>query len=339
MTVLQGNSQSPWERRWDAKDSVRRGSGIKGGYGGNREGGNKVGGDEKYEQQVIDWLEAATNAQLTGPDGTWVKGLETGLVLCRLINLIKEGTIANCNNKRTMFAYRDNYLLYNKAVVDLGVPTATIDWTSIMNKQTNLIVHSIAALARYCERIPSTNIIPFSSVVFNTNPLSSSRFIKTLSSQSAPSSPTLSKKGYESPRMMREIPAPSSNNVEASLASSKFSVQSPRTTRTPFVRNNFEAPIATIGSANHRSNSMATITTSPLTSPLPKPRSVYSPTKTSRIETLPVVESSTQKAFMTSRLATPITGPDHSSLLQLDLKERERDKEISDWISIMTGTQ
>eukprot|EP00123_Amoebidium_parasiticum_P002664 comp13948_c1_seq1/m.9721 comp13948_c1_seq1/g.9721 ORF comp13948_c1_seq1/g.9721 comp13948_c1_seq1/m.9721 type:complete len:770 (-) comp13948_c1_seq1:127-2436(-) len=173
---------APWEIVWDGKTSVRLRNGSKlFGFDADLELKRRATRDVDYEMGVIRWLEKATGHQVFGADGTFEKGLESGVALCKLVNIISPKAIPQYNTKALAFAYRDNYILYNNAVKSLGLGEAVIDWSSITKGHFDCAAHGIAALARHidtkCPHLDLSSLHDFVAVNTAEGPM---KFYETL---------------------------------------------------------------------------------------------------------------------------------------------------------------
>jgi len=83
---------------------------------------------EKYdvglENEAAEWIEAVTGE--TGIKGNFAEALHSGVVLCKLINTIKPGSIKKINENKMAFKQRENIGNFITAVQKLGVHNSQV---------------------------------------------------------------------------------------------------------------------------------------------------------------------------------------------------------------------
>src|SRR5690349_12573564 len=103
----------------------------------------------EWEIQVADWLETTIDEPLTDRTDLWIS-LKNGVVLCKLVNKIKPGTIASFNTTRLLpLLEMDNIQIYLKSLWQLGVSSRDLFVTPDLYKKKgmNAVLQSISALS------------------------------------------------------------------------------------------------------------------------------------------------------------------------------------------------
>jgi len=80
--------------------------------------------DVELENQAAEWIEAVTGE--AGVKGNFAEALHSGVVLCKLVNAIKPGTIKKINENKMAFKQRENIGFFLHSVQDLGVHNSQV---------------------------------------------------------------------------------------------------------------------------------------------------------------------------------------------------------------------
>jgi len=106
----------------------------------------------KDEGAVMDWIETITGEEVDSIYDT----LRSGVVLCKLINSIKPGTIQAIHTKPIPLLEMENIQTYLNACVALGVPTGDLFTVSDLyeRKMLSSVNRNLCALARVAQNIP-----------------------------------------------------------------------------------------------------------------------------------------------------------------------------------------
>jgi len=75
--------------------------------------------DPELENQAAEWIEAVTGE--SGVKGNFAEALKSGVVLCKVLNTIKPGTIKKINEQSMAFKQRENISNFLTAIQKLGV--------------------------------------------------------------------------------------------------------------------------------------------------------------------------------------------------------------------------
>jgi len=102
--------------------------------------------DPKYERDALNWISTLTGEQLTDT----YTSLKSGIVLCKLINVIRPGLIKGINTNLISVGERDNIRSYISACETLGVPSQELFTVSDLHdrKSINAVILNIYALGR-----------------------------------------------------------------------------------------------------------------------------------------------------------------------------------------------
>jgi len=111
----------------------------------------KLLNDPKYERDALNWIETLTGEKLTDT----YTSLKSGVVLCKLINVIKPGTIKFINVKPIAICERENLKSYIMACEILGVPKEESFTVSDLHdkKSINAVLLNIYSLGRAVQTI------------------------------------------------------------------------------------------------------------------------------------------------------------------------------------------
>jgi hypothetical protein len=103
--------------------------------------------DEVRAAEATRWIEEVTGQRLSGD---FQSSLKDGVILCKLINKLKPGTIAKINTQRMPFMQMENIAAYIQACRDLGVPDRENFMTVDLFEGKNLgqVVQNIISLKR-----------------------------------------------------------------------------------------------------------------------------------------------------------------------------------------------
>jgi len=92
--------------------------------------------DPELEKEVVNWIETITGAKKGDEEiADWLKD---GLVLCKLVNTIKPGTIKKTNESKMPFKQMENITFFMNAARDLGVPESSMFSTPDLFEAKNL---------------------------------------------------------------------------------------------------------------------------------------------------------------------------------------------------------
>jgi len=101
--------------------------------------------DPEYEREALDWIE-----KMVGDKVADIMSLKSGIVLCKLINAIRPGTIKLINMKPIAVCERENLRSYIAACGQLGVPSSELFVISDLYEKKSLpaVVTNIYGLGR-----------------------------------------------------------------------------------------------------------------------------------------------------------------------------------------------
>lgn len=105
--------------------------------------------NKEHEIQVADWIETTIGESLFDKADLWAS-LKNGVVLCKLVNKIKPGTIPSFNTTRLLpLLEMDNIQIYLKALWQLGVSSQDLFVTPDLYKNKGMpsVLQSIHALS------------------------------------------------------------------------------------------------------------------------------------------------------------------------------------------------
>lgn len=104
--------------------------------------------NKEWEVKLADWIEVTVGEPLIDKLDLWLS-LKSGVVLCKLVNKIKPGTIASFNQSKLMpLLEMDNIQIYLKALWQLGVNSRDLFVTPDLYKKKGMgaVLQSIYAL-------------------------------------------------------------------------------------------------------------------------------------------------------------------------------------------------
>eukprot|EP01102_Stenamoeba_stenopodia_P004596 TRINITY_DN1489_c0_g1_i2.p1 TRINITY_DN1489_c0_g1~~TRINITY_DN1489_c0_g1_i2.p1 ORF type:complete len:668 (+),score=171.48 TRINITY_DN1489_c0_g1_i2:250-2253(+) len=138
-------------------DEVLRGDGVRL-YGMDAEIEMKMQAkrDPEFERKLKEWLEAVSGEKLSHPDDI-AESLKSGILLCKIVNIIWPGTIKTINTKPIALMEMENIGYYLKACWKLGVPSAELFVVSdlYLKKAIPSVLQNIYSLARLAQSAPS----------------------------------------------------------------------------------------------------------------------------------------------------------------------------------------
>ncbi|CAK0902338.1 unnamed protein product [Prorocentrum cordatum] len=92
--------------------------------------------DVALEAQVVEWIEFLTGEKKGDRGfGEWLK---SGVLLCRLVNAVKPGTIKKCNTSSLAFKQMENITFFTNAVREIGVPESAMFATPDLFEEKNV---------------------------------------------------------------------------------------------------------------------------------------------------------------------------------------------------------
>jgi len=111
-------------------EPVYRGDGIRL-YGMDAEIERKMQAkrDPNLERDIEGWIETVIGEKLM-PPGNLAESLKNGIALCKIINVIRPGSIKTINKKPIALMEMENIGFYLKACWNLGVPSGELFVTS-----------------------------------------------------------------------------------------------------------------------------------------------------------------------------------------------------------------
>jgi len=96
--------------------------------------------EEKYdvelENQAAEWIESVTGE--AGVKGNFAEALHSGVVLCKLVNAIKPGTIKKINENKMAFKQRENIGFFLTSVQALGVHNSQVFGPDDLYEEKNM---------------------------------------------------------------------------------------------------------------------------------------------------------------------------------------------------------
>lgn len=105
--------------------------------------------DVNFERRVVTWVEKVLNEDLPDKDDLWAS-LKSGVVLCKLINTIKPGTVPTIHTTKMIpLKEMENIQLFLKGSWTLGVASSDLFITSDLYRRKNMaaVVQCLHALA------------------------------------------------------------------------------------------------------------------------------------------------------------------------------------------------
>jgi len=112
--------------------------------------------DPELEQQVLDWIDALTGEK-KGDKELYEDFLRDGLVLCKLINKLRPGSVKRTAKKGSgNFALMENVSAFQRGVKAYGVPDEEIFQTCDLFERRNIpqVTMSLFALGRQTQNHP-----------------------------------------------------------------------------------------------------------------------------------------------------------------------------------------
>eukprot|EP01129_Flabellula_baltica_P003560 TRINITY_DN13316_c0_g1_i1.p1 TRINITY_DN13316_c0_g1~~TRINITY_DN13316_c0_g1_i1.p1 ORF type:complete len:652 (+),score=169.69 TRINITY_DN13316_c0_g1_i1:43-1998(+) len=118
--------------------------------------------DPRWERKVGQWIEDVIQESINTSD-LW-SALKDGLVLIKLVNTIKPGTITKWNNKDKLHPLmeRENINLYLEACWKIGVGSTEMFITSDLHSKKGMsaVLNNIAALSREAQKWGNVSVAP-----------------------------------------------------------------------------------------------------------------------------------------------------------------------------------
>ncbi|KAL6055706.1 calponin [Balamuthia mandrillaris] len=104
--------------------------------------------DPKRAAEARQWIESVTGEQFASED--FVEALKSGVLLCKLVNALKPGTIRTINTSSMPFKQMENIAAYINATRDMGVPDRENFMTVDLYESKDLaqVVQNILSLKR-----------------------------------------------------------------------------------------------------------------------------------------------------------------------------------------------
>uniref|UniRef100_A0A1I8FUU5 Calponin-homology (CH) domain-containing protein n=1 Tax=Macrostomum lignano TaxID=282301 RepID=A0A1I8FUU5_9PLAT len=112
--------------------------------------------DPGQEAEVLDWIEAIIGEKLERDKG-YENILQNGIVLCKLMNKIKPGSVKKINEANSMpFKIMENINAFQNAIKAYGVPTTDVFQTVDLyeKKDISQVTQCLFALGRTCQVHP-----------------------------------------------------------------------------------------------------------------------------------------------------------------------------------------
>ncbi|KAM7538582.1 hypothetical protein Aperf_G00000053549 [Anoplocephala perfoliata] len=112
--------------------------------------------DKEQEDQALEWIEAITGLKLDRSK-PYEDILKDGVVLCKLINGVKPGSVKKINENSTMaFKIMENISAFLEGIKAYGVPTADLFQTVDLFEKKDIasVTKTIFALGRTCQTHP-----------------------------------------------------------------------------------------------------------------------------------------------------------------------------------------
>ncbi|TGZ72293.1 hypothetical protein CRM22_002179 [Opisthorchis felineus] len=109
--------------------------------------------DRQQESEVLDWIEAILGTKLDRSKA-YEEILKDGVVLCKLINKIKPGSVKRINENSTMpFKIMENINAFQEAIKAYGVPNSDVFQTVDLFEKKDIaqVTQCIFALGRTCQ--------------------------------------------------------------------------------------------------------------------------------------------------------------------------------------------
>ncbi|VDP53344.1 unnamed protein product [Schistosoma curassoni] len=106
--------------------------------------------DRDQEQSVLDWIEAVLGTKVDRSK-PYEEVLKDGVLLCKVINKLKPGSVKRINENATMpFKIMENINAFQEAIKAYGVPTADVFQTVDLFEKKDIaqVTQCIYALGR-----------------------------------------------------------------------------------------------------------------------------------------------------------------------------------------------
>ncbi|XP_013772171.1 myophilin-like [Limulus polyphemus] len=125
-------------------------------YGLSAQVANKLAGkrDAALEADILQWIQACLGERL--PAGHFEDILRNGIILCKLMNKIKPGSIPKYNTSGGQFKLMENLNKFQEAVKKFGVSEVDLFQTVDLWEKRNIpqVAQCLSALGRECQRHP-----------------------------------------------------------------------------------------------------------------------------------------------------------------------------------------
>jgi len=187
--------------------------------------------DPNKMAQAQAWIEAVTGQRFAG---SFHESLKSGVLLCKLLNTIKPGSVKNINNMTMPFSQRENIANYLKGCSDLGMKEVDKFVTQDLFEGDNLVVviDNIFALGAMSQKVPGfrgpylgvkhadENARNFSADVLNQG-------------KSTPSRQTVGSYGYQDEsknpslgrQIIKDVSGHQASNVATKLSMGSYGIQ------------------------------------------------------------------------------------------------------------------
>ncbi|KAL6055860.1 LIM domain protein 3 [Balamuthia mandrillaris] len=108
------------------------------------------------EKALAEWVASVAGEPLEQPEDP-ISSLQSGILLCKLVNTIRPGIIRKFNTRRIPLLEMENIGLYLKACWELGVPSSDLFVTSdlYLRKGVSQVFQNLESLARIAQSIRS----------------------------------------------------------------------------------------------------------------------------------------------------------------------------------------
>lgn len=152
--------------------------------------------DVFLEAQVVEWIEFLIGE--TKGDQSVGEWLKSGVLLCRLVNAVKPGTIKKCNTSSLAFKQMENITFFTNAIREIGVPESAMFATPDLFEEKNIgsVVNCIYTFGCVVQvNVPEYDGPPL-GVAMNVESKSKKRSGGICTDQSSGLSATLETKGH-----------------------------------------------------------------------------------------------------------------------------------------------
>ncbi|KAF8570906.1 hypothetical protein P879_07641 [Paragonimus westermani] len=112
--------------------------------------------DHDQEASALDWIEAVLGTKVDRSKA-YEEVLKDGVILCKLINKIKPGSVKRINENSTMpFKIMENINAFQEAIKAYGVPASDVFQTVDLFEKKDIaqVTQCIFALGRTCQTHP-----------------------------------------------------------------------------------------------------------------------------------------------------------------------------------------